>query len=409
MAMGKIKSAWEIALEKTEGITIDKEKMKYQSDVEKARKAAGSYMLADKADDEAFINNLKDIDPKAVKEGLLMTADANISLPESEEGNEERFRRIKTIIAIASDNNSNALALTDELIGFLNQYPLHRKDLVEKMKAQYKPILDEKSEKLSKQYGQDIHLTYENDKEFIFPELVPGDLVSLRTAISFPGPGKYRIYDIGFGRTRETEPDSSVNHIRNGGAERGWYGVGVQGRKYIMSSNDMLIHDGLGHTWTDTISLSLDRQIKRSGKYSFRYERKPNQTGRFTLNPVPFVPGKSATLTAWCRGSRPKQRVYLGLFLGSGITYSGGADITNDRWTKCELHIPVWGKKPDGRIYLVGDPVNGYAAVNRVALPEIGSQDPVWIDDVTYHIGGRGSVPESSGITAHAVLDSKKQ
>ena len=165
--MGKIKSAWEIALEKTEGITIDKEKMKYQSDVEKARKAAGSYMLADKADDEAFINNLKDIDPKAMKEGLLMTADANISLPESEEGNEERFRRIKTIIAIASDNNSNALALTDELIGFLNQYPLHRKDLVEKMKAQYKPILDEKSEKLSKQYGQDIHLTYENDKEFM--------------------------------------------------------------------------------------------------------------------------------------------------------------------------------------------------------------------------------------------------
>ena len=167
MAMGKIKSAWEIALEKTEGITIDKEKMKYQSDVEKVRKAAGSYMLADKADDEAFINNLKDIDPKAMKEGLLMTADANISLPESEEGNEERFRRIKTIIAIASDNNSNALALTDELIGFLNQYPLHRKDLVEKMKAQYKPILDEKSEKLSKQYGQDIHLSYESDKEFM--------------------------------------------------------------------------------------------------------------------------------------------------------------------------------------------------------------------------------------------------
>ena len=256
---------------------------------------------------------------------------------------------------------------------------------------------------------QKIFLAGTEKKEFIFPELVPGDLVSLRTAISFPGPGKYRIYDIGFGRTRETEPDSSVNHIRNGGAERGWYGVGVQGREYIMSSNDMLIHDGLGHTWTDTISLSLDRQIKRSGKYSFRYERKPNQTGRFTLNPVPFVPGKSATLTAWCRGSRPKQRVYLGLFLGSGITYSGGADITNDRWTKCELHIPVWGKKPDGRIYLVGDPVNGYAAVNRVALPEIGSQDPVWIDDVTYHIGGRGSVPEPSGITAHAVLDSKKQ
>ena len=124
-------------------------------------------LLSDKADDEAFLSSLKEIDPKAMKEGLLMTADANISLPESTEGNEERFRRIKTIIAIASDNNSNALSLADELIGFLNQYPLHRKDLVDKMKAQYKPILDEKSEKLSKQYGQEIHLSYESDKEFM--------------------------------------------------------------------------------------------------------------------------------------------------------------------------------------------------------------------------------------------------
>ena len=38
-SMGKIKSAWEIALEKTEGIKIDKSKMKYQEDVEAARKA----------------------------------------------------------------------------------------------------------------------------------------------------------------------------------------------------------------------------------------------------------------------------------------------------------------------------------------------------------------------------------
>ncbi len=254
---------------------------------------------------------------------------------------------------------------------------------------------------------QRIFLAETEKKEFIFPEIVPGDLRSLRTAIGFPRPGKYRIYDIGFNRTQEIKPDSRVNYILNGGAERGWYGVGLQGREYIMSSEDMLIYDGLGHTWTDTLRLSLDSRVKRSGKYSFRYDRKLNQTGRFTLNPVPFVPGKSATLTAWCKGSRPKQRVYLGLFLGSGITYSGGADITNDRWTKCELHIPVWGKKPDGRIYLVGDPVNGYAAVNRVVLPEIGSSDPVWIDDVTYHIGGGGPEPKSGGITAHAVLNSE--
>ena len=39
--------------------------------------------------------------------------------------------------------------------------------LADKMKAQYKPILDEKSEKLSKQYGTEVHLSFENDKEFM--------------------------------------------------------------------------------------------------------------------------------------------------------------------------------------------------------------------------------------------------
>ena len=45
--MGKIKSAWEIALEKTEGITIDKDKFRHGEDVAKARRIAGSYLTGD--------------------------------------------------------------------------------------------------------------------------------------------------------------------------------------------------------------------------------------------------------------------------------------------------------------------------------------------------------------------------
>ena len=35
------------------------------------------------------------------------------------------------------------------------------------MKAQYQPILDEKSEKLSRQYGTEVKLSFESDKEFM--------------------------------------------------------------------------------------------------------------------------------------------------------------------------------------------------------------------------------------------------
>ena len=88
-------------------------------------------------------------------------------LPQSEDEDDTRLKKAGTLIDIATGHDANALALTEELEAFLKQYPLHRKDLIEKMKAQYKPVLDEKSDKLSKQYGTEVHLTYENDKEFM--------------------------------------------------------------------------------------------------------------------------------------------------------------------------------------------------------------------------------------------------
>ena len=166
--MGKIKSAWEIALERTEGIQMDKDKIKYKADVDSARRAAGRFVSDDEPINEKELrDSLSSLDRKAVKEALIVTAEANLSLPQSEDSDNTRLEKAKTLIAIATDNNPEAIGLSEELEAFLKQYPLHRKDLLEKMKAQYKPILDEKSEKLSKQYGTEVHLSYENDKEFM--------------------------------------------------------------------------------------------------------------------------------------------------------------------------------------------------------------------------------------------------
>lgn len=166
--MGKIKSAWEIALERTEGITIDKDKMKYKADVDNARRLAGRFMSDDEPISETELNaGLAKLDKKAVREALILTAEANLSLPQTEEEDDSRLLKAKKLIEIATSSDPQATGLMDELIAFLKQYPLHRKDLMEKMKAQYKPILDEKSEKLSKQYGTEVHITFENDKEFM--------------------------------------------------------------------------------------------------------------------------------------------------------------------------------------------------------------------------------------------------
>ena len=165
--MGKIRSAWEIALEKTEGIHADKEKMQHKNDVEAVRRIAGSFLSADIVDTESLRKDLGTHAPDAVREGLMMTIESNLSLPQSENEGDGRLERLKTLLSIATSDNPQAMGLMEELTQFLKQYPLHRKDLLEKMKAQYKPVLEEKAAQLSKQYGTEIHLNFENDKEFI--------------------------------------------------------------------------------------------------------------------------------------------------------------------------------------------------------------------------------------------------
>ncbi len=166
--MGKIKSAWELALERTESIHMDKDKLKYKTDVDTARRLAAKYITdEDPIDEKALKEGLANLDKKAVKEALMITAGANLSLPQTENDDSTRLEKAKHLIELATDGNPEATALAGELEGFLKQYPLHRKDLLEKMKAQYKPILDEKSEKLSRQYGTEVSLTFESDKEFM--------------------------------------------------------------------------------------------------------------------------------------------------------------------------------------------------------------------------------------------------
>ena len=50
--MGKIRSAWEIALERTEGLQIDKDRIREKADIDSARKAAGQFLSDDDGIDE---------------------------------------------------------------------------------------------------------------------------------------------------------------------------------------------------------------------------------------------------------------------------------------------------------------------------------------------------------------------
>ena len=164
--MGKIRSAWEIALEKTASIELDKERYQHDADVDKARRIAGSYLVAEDKTSEETEKELSQLDGKVVKEALRTTILQSLSLPQ-EEILDDRYERLTFLASLASGGDPTVMDLMGQITGFLKQYPLHRKDLVEKMKAQYEPMLAEKEERLRAQYGQSVKLKAENDKEFI--------------------------------------------------------------------------------------------------------------------------------------------------------------------------------------------------------------------------------------------------
>lgn len=164
--MGKIRSAWEIALEKTASIELDKERYQHDADVDKARRIAGSYLVAEDKTSEETEKELSQLDGKVVKEALRTTILQSLSLPQ-EEILDDRYERLTFLASLASGGDPTVMDLMGQITGFLKQYPMHRKDLVEKMKAQYEPMLAEKEERLRAQYGQSVKLKAENDKEFI--------------------------------------------------------------------------------------------------------------------------------------------------------------------------------------------------------------------------------------------------
>ena len=119
--MGKIKSAWEIALEKTEGITIDKDKFRHGEDVAKARRIAGSYLTGDETDAEKLKKELEAVEPSARKEALTASILSSLSLPQ-EEVVDNRFEKTKVLASIASNDDPNVMGLVGELADFLFPY-----------------------------------------------------------------------------------------------------------------------------------------------------------------------------------------------------------------------------------------------------------------------------------------------
>lgn len=167
--MAIIKSAWELALEKTESLQADPDKIKRELKVKEGRQIAATFLNdidSTKEGTQKRFDQFEGSDKEAVKEGMALTLLANLSLPRSA-AFKDSFSKVLELGLILGDGNEELKELLGKLEGFFNQYLESQEELVERLKQQFAPHLQQKEAQLRQQYGPTFTLRPEQDPEFM--------------------------------------------------------------------------------------------------------------------------------------------------------------------------------------------------------------------------------------------------
>lgn len=167
--MARIKSALELAMENTAEIGGDKAAIQRKELIEKGKRAASRFLFhADEENSslEEQLKQWKGEDRITIGEAVRDVLLNNISLPHGE-FDEPAFDRIAQGLQTLSKKTKNSKELTKQLKQFLMQFQDNRQQLIQQMKERFGPQIQAKAQELSKQYGQEVKLSPEQDPEFM--------------------------------------------------------------------------------------------------------------------------------------------------------------------------------------------------------------------------------------------------
>ncbi|POR01635.1 hypothetical protein AU468_07795 [Alkalispirochaeta sphaeroplastigenens] len=163
--MAEIKSALEIALEKTRDIQGDPEAVRKHEAKNEGRK-----MLATLRRDPDFqLKKALKAVPRDrtgwVKEGLFEAVRSNLVLPQ-EEADLARLEELAVVMKELSRDRAMVDAILQQVRDFFSRYLQDRDRLIEGLTEQYEPRRKQREQQLSQQYGRPVKLEASQDPEF---------------------------------------------------------------------------------------------------------------------------------------------------------------------------------------------------------------------------------------------------
>lgn len=163
--MGRIKSALEIALERTESVKSDKAGIDLYEAKQRGKKLANEFLADPKINlEEVFKKTQKDQLP-SLKQGIFDVLISQLTLPAAPEDAKRLEAAGKGLQLVI--NNSRFTALYKQLVQAMSQYLDQAAQYEEAIKRQYAPKLRQKEEELSRRLGREVRLDPFQDPEFI--------------------------------------------------------------------------------------------------------------------------------------------------------------------------------------------------------------------------------------------------
>jgi len=166
--MTHIKSALEIALERTEDVKGDKETLLiHELKNEGMRLVSETLRNPEKAEDlKNRAAALSAKDRTSFMEGVSSALLSNISLPAGDDF-KDTIETLRTVFLSVSKDKKRTNHVFDQLKELIAQFVQNRKQLENNLITQYEPRLRQKEEELYKRMGAKVHLEPMQDTEFV--------------------------------------------------------------------------------------------------------------------------------------------------------------------------------------------------------------------------------------------------
>jgi len=162
--MGRIKSALEIALERTEAVKTDKASIGHFEAKQQGKRLANAFLADPSKNLEDELKKYPQDQLESLKQGVFEVLAPQITLPAAKDD----LSRIETVgkglqLLIKSGHFA---AMYKQLIQVLSQYLGEAAHFEQAIRQQYAPKLRQKEEELSRRMGREVRLDPFQDPEF---------------------------------------------------------------------------------------------------------------------------------------------------------------------------------------------------------------------------------------------------